>query len=544
MISKIGFKNFRRFKEYTEVELGDINMFVGGNNAGKSTVVKALLLVANFLKNTKVTSRSAYETPRFYFDTQFVNIDTFRRAKNWDSVKDDELSFNIVIDNFEITIGLFDNIDQNLPYAEVKYININDYENDCEFKFHLGVGTAKISLGSGKKLESTPYEELAKKREELLRELYALEKTLHGNFDTVPVGGDITEIMSTMVTTKEELSAIDKEIAEESLNVKSTNVSIKLPKYNGNIGMILVASLIQNIIDYAEVDNVDAFTEKGKKNQNILRPYVGNIKASVKALEKSLSEINVEYIYAHAASQKVQFNIKDNNDYLSQSIKQLHDLKITALSTIGKDMKVWLKDFVNIDSFKLAPISAIVKSTKDSVKEYTVGSGEGIAFAVKYHGQWHDLGDMGRGTIQLVSLFINLAIILKKYEKETVKPLVIVEEPEQNLHPAKQAELANLFIKVCNDKRMSILIETHSEYMIRRFQVIVADKIYNNNISVDDINKDYKVFYFTQLGHIKDMTFRENAKFEDTFDEGFFDQANRDSIKLSYLERENNKKGC
>ena len=43
-MKSIGFKNFRRFQEMNSISLGGVNMFVGGNNAGKSTVVKGLLL--------------------------------------------------------------------------------------------------------------------------------------------------------------------------------------------------------------------------------------------------------------------------------------------------------------------------------------------------------------------------------------------------------------------------------------------------------------------------------------------------------------------
>ena len=37
----IGFKNFRKFEDFPIMEMGDITMFVGGNNSGKSTTVKA-----------------------------------------------------------------------------------------------------------------------------------------------------------------------------------------------------------------------------------------------------------------------------------------------------------------------------------------------------------------------------------------------------------------------------------------------------------------------------------------------------------------------
>ena len=55
-------------------------MFVGGNNAGKSTVVKGIILLLDFLQYKKVSSS---ESPRFRFDgpgSHDVNIDTFNRA--------------------------------------------------------------------------------------------------------------------------------------------------------------------------------------------------------------------------------------------------------------------------------------------------------------------------------------------------------------------------------------------------------------------------------------------------------------------------------
>lgn len=45
MIQEISFKNFRRFENFPPMKLNDINILVGPNNAGKSTVAKALILV-------------------------------------------------------------------------------------------------------------------------------------------------------------------------------------------------------------------------------------------------------------------------------------------------------------------------------------------------------------------------------------------------------------------------------------------------------------------------------------------------------------------
>ena len=50
-MNKIGFKNFRRFVDFKPIEYKDITFLVGRNNSGKSTMVKALLLISDYLKS-------------------------------------------------------------------------------------------------------------------------------------------------------------------------------------------------------------------------------------------------------------------------------------------------------------------------------------------------------------------------------------------------------------------------------------------------------------------------------------------------------------
>ncbi len=55
-MSKISFKNFRGFIDFPEMEFGGITFLVGKNNSGKSTVIKALLLMDNYLKSKDISS--------------------------------------------------------------------------------------------------------------------------------------------------------------------------------------------------------------------------------------------------------------------------------------------------------------------------------------------------------------------------------------------------------------------------------------------------------------------------------------------------------
>lgn len=47
----LGFSNFRKFEDFPILEFGEITYMVGRNNAGKSTLVKALILVLDYLQN-------------------------------------------------------------------------------------------------------------------------------------------------------------------------------------------------------------------------------------------------------------------------------------------------------------------------------------------------------------------------------------------------------------------------------------------------------------------------------------------------------------
>ena len=91
MNNKIGFSNFRRFAKFPEIDLGDITILVGGNNSGKSTLVKALLLCVDNLRLMRMNDRRrdesksilSFSKPLFRFDANEyhdVKVKTFARA--------------------------------------------------------------------------------------------------------------------------------------------------------------------------------------------------------------------------------------------------------------------------------------------------------------------------------------------------------------------------------------------------------------------------------------------------------------------------------
>ena len=52
------------------------------------------------------------------------------------------------------------------------------------------------------------------------------------------------------------------------------------------------------------------------------------------------------------------------------------------------------------------------------------------------------------------------------------KDLVIIDEPEVNLHPDNQIKLARIFSRLVN-KGLRLIISTHSDYIVREFNNLI-----------------------------------------------------------------------
>jgi predicted ATPase len=126
-MNKIGFQNFRRFTNFQPIEYKAITFLVGRNNSGKSTLVKALLLINDFLKSDDITSFSFGSN-----SLEDANIVTYGRAKNRSSYEDC-IKFFYQIDNYSISIEISGDDDKTL--STVHKILIIDISENLEFLF-------------------------------------------------------------------------------------------------------------------------------------------------------------------------------------------------------------------------------------------------------------------------------------------------------------------------------------------------------------------------------------------------------------------------
>ena len=114
-----------------------------------------------------------------------------------------------------------------------------------------------------------------------------------------------------------------------------------------------------------------------------------------------------------------------------------------------------------------------------------------------------------------------------------------IEEPESHLHPKFQSLLADMFYDAYINYNIHFIIETHSEYLVRRTQVVVAEAKYKDEQELTD-KCPFKVYYLPDpKKDVKpyDLEYMTTGGFKNSFGEGFFDEASKLDMVILRNER-------
>ena len=229
------------------------------------------------------------------------------------------------------------------------------------------------------------------------------------------------------------------------------------------------------------------------------------LKAWADNLVNSLEKESFFYLGANPSKQSALFPLRAKDNALAQAIHQFYQLKIIEGEKEHEFVKYWMNEFEVGQSFE--------------IKFY---AGEAYEFHVlDKNGVKNHLSDKGMGSLQAMVLILNVASLIKINEKEKKAVTLLVEEPELNLHPALQSKLTEFFHEVNKKYGFNFIIETHSEYMIRKSQVLVNENEYGNQ---DSLNPNpFKTYYFPVSDKPYEMRYRKDGKFKDEFKKGFFE---------------------
>lgn len=140
----------------------------------------------------------------------------------------------------------------------------------------------------------------------------------------------------------------------------------------------------------------------------------------------------------------------------SRSGSKISRVKGRRRITIEERVAEWLRELGLIYDFRLTPIAENRKEYEVKVRR-SPNAPEVL------------ITDVGFGVSQILPV-----LVLCYYAPQG--STIILEQPEIHLHPSVQAGLADVFIDAIKTRNVQIIVESHSEHLLRRLQRRIAEE--------------------------------------------------------------------
>ena len=514
---KIGFKNFKKFKDFPMIELAPITFLVGPNNSGKSSFIKALTFL---LYNLQHGNKNFGKNMPFIEKVSFLQ-NTLNKF-GWG--------------DFQTTL-------HHNPVEPTSEIIFEWDKNNCYFRFEFGASQDDIKYAP-ELLVNLPVKEVSIK--DIKHEFYIRwTRNKEGWSNLAKINTKYLIIwlerniqwLRNRIDARQGLDIISHEYEDLEKWDRTRNHSIQER----------IEKKLQLYIDYLEKLNnydeetieFDLYVAYDRFQDEILNDYCSYELEEIRKMNPHLYD-NFLYVEAHNANHSILLNINDKNDYLAQTVSEFYNSAPSQkdYALVYNWISEWLAQFEIGVGFEIIPHFGGETFTVDVIKETNTKEQYKVS-----------LGTLGTGSIQLFILLLKIGTYMAQSGVMNPEPrdaatrvwmlhntnkykscVIIVEEPEQNLHPKLQSKLAELFLNAYTktNGRIQFVVETHSEYLIRRTQVMVAKMVKEKNISdYEPLEKEnpFKVYYFPKEGLPYDMNYRLDGCFKNDFEPGFFDIA-------------------
>lgn len=449
------FTNFRRFQNFPKVEFGDITFLVGKNNSGKSTFVKAILLITNYLKSNTVDKLNFNEN-----GVENLNIVTFERALCKSSTED-QIEFKFKLDDLEFHLVITGKTDPSDPLSltkrkdlsEADVMELSIYDHNSLFSVSLKpqsqeirisqqgeclytIGETNLSLAQTEREAiikdlTTINDKLSKEYIELNSTLEKIEKniksllieekndSLNFSVETIYNDSNLFEIFNSAETSlqalyhtcnpnSESTQHFDNNVVEEDEYLYGTAADDEF--------LDMVAEPSNNYdVNENSLKSENRNSEDSDTLQNLIYYYQNRIGVSkfFKKIKNFIENHELAYLPASLNKQSALFSIRDDKNALAQSIHALYQMDVMSNPIIAGFVNKWLVAFEIGDSFTIIPYA-----------------GESYQIDLQSHGLTVSLADKGMGSIQAALLIFRLATVIYRNETKGKEIIIVIEEPE------------------------------------------------------------------------------------------------------------------
>jgi len=567
LIDVLGLKNFRIFddKDGFFAELSSINIFTGTNNSGKSSIVKALQM----LKNSVNGSRYPFDldlNKQEHLLGDFENI-LFNKKNKKVEVTLPFLFFGI--DNLCISLSFTIPDSQNTYEAKLRSIEVFDkLAKTSLFSFRYRVATAD-EIEADKKDYHEKLEDYEKKHAELSKDpvdIFSMDHILNISPSENPLVGyvewciNLEKLKSYLDNLRQfyELYLANKKNWDEDyLEI----IDQKAKDHKFLFIPTAVLNLFKNDLD---IDKWKDFLENkiGSNKEMKGKAHVGDRDFDA---EDFYPTPEIQHALYHSMLDVLRRNLPwedtidvSTNSVIEHCFKSSWDILIQRISAINYISNIKEENARGYNAASNSPFINLLKqylSASDDTEfiqkylnAFEIGREILIDYQPKYQlilvsittmdGTRRELVDFGYGIKQIILILIQVNVLAKQNRRlgerygyngdETYyyydPSLLIIEEPESNLHPKWQSLLADMLSEASKRFNIQLIIETHSEYLIRKFQTLVA--------KTEVKSEDVKIFYLRSLANVTSEKKQVESLFilEDgsidfnIFDDGFFDE--------------------
>ncbi|MED2799900.1 DUF3696 domain-containing protein [Bacillus thuringiensis] len=519
--------NIKSFVETSEIELKPINIFVGRNSSGKSSLLRFPVVLSQ-------TYKEDVYTPLLLFGNliDYGNFDDVVYNHNGDYI---EWGLKFKINKIKKDYSfLFDHFSKKEKDAD--FLNVlSKLYNDI---------TIQVTVKKIQKKMIIDKFQLFVDDQRLIQFTYEEQKNYQFELYGIFRVDGITTLETPIV-----LKTIDVLFRKfipriNDLNIRTVNELFnlfKLPSLHKNV--VKSSDLIYIDEDfYEKISDSDAIKEEYFTELNQMKEIHKTILFADKlctiiniSLDESMDQItyigpfrkNPDRIYRDTEN-----NYRDvgkNGEFASMLLRRAQQDKGALLSDVSEWFTKSMGYSIKIEEIEHSNLYKVMVYSNET----------GIA---------NNIIDVGYGVAQVLPIITQLYLDNTEGSDRRKTPrfstnnrTYIIEQPELHLHPAAQANLADLFVeKYINEPDTKMLIETHSEHLIRKLQILVADS--SNTLKPEDIG----FYYIDKLENgssiVKEIGINNNGQFTEQWPPGFFDKSYELSRELLKTVRGNMQK--
>ena len=341
---------------------------------------------------------------------------------------------------------------------------------------------------------------------------------------------------------KDDLLLIEK-------NIKNSRIWIDnyhLKNRNSDIFTDSYIDLDEPYYFWKERNSIKDYVPKKIINEFTYENFDEFITIDIEAENRSIFE-KIVFKNIHSTLEKLKFSLKRFNFVSAQRSAKNRFLTSQSSDDIYSISKLYCQLELDLDinfikeSLKLLDIEGELKISRIE--------GEITIVSLNFNGKNINIADLGYGYSQIIPILLKIVIEshLNETEKssfmfqesvetltglDSIKPVIIIEEPEANLHPNLKSKLADVLVLAYKTFGIHFILETHSEYLIRKLQYLTAKKEI-------EPEKDVNIYYFNNDEYVndkepkvKEIKIDEFGGLTDSFGPGFFDEATNLKFEL------------